>query len=235
MTTLSSEQIYAAAIKAGFDHATATTMTAIALAESGGNSTAHNATYPDNSYGLWQINMLGAMGPARRNQFGIANNEALYDPTANAKAAYAIYKQQGLKAWSTYTSGAAGKKMGQAQVGATQYDALKGKVDQAQKDINANQPGIVDKIVTSGPADAVAGAVSPFAFVGDAWTQINDRWFWVRMSFIVGGFIVILIGVSSLTKGGTLTEPTPATPIQENNSPSVIGKAKRGAADAAEA
>ena len=46
-------------------------MTAIALAESGGKSGAHNTTCPDNSYGLWQINMLDEpgymLGEERRN------------------------------------------------------------------------------------------------------------------------------------------------------------------------
>jgi hypothetical protein len=80
-------------------------MAAIALAESGGNTEAHNGKPPDDSYGLWQINMLGAMGPARRKKFGIKDNKALFDPDINAKAALIIYREQGLKAWTTYTSG----------------------------------------------------------------------------------------------------------------------------------
>ena len=48
-------------------------MAAIGLAESVGNPRAHNpnASTGDNSYGLMQINMLGAMGPERRAAFGI--------------------------------------------------------------------------------------------------------------------------------------------------------------------
>ena len=84
-------------------------MVAIAMAESGGDSGAHNTTYPDNSYGLWQINMLDEpgymLGAERRKQFGLKSNEELFDPVKNAKAAYAIYKQQGFGAWSVYTSG----------------------------------------------------------------------------------------------------------------------------------
>ena len=81
------------------------TMVAIALAESGGDSAAHNpdASTGDNSYGLWQINMLGDLGPDRRQKFGIKSNEELFDPVTNAKAAkYVMEKGGGLKAWSTY-------------------------------------------------------------------------------------------------------------------------------------
>ena len=85
-------------------------MVAIAMAESSGNSEAHNAKYPDDSYGLWQINMLDEpgyeLGKERREQFGLSSNEELKDPLTNAKAAYAILKSQGLGAWSVYTSGA---------------------------------------------------------------------------------------------------------------------------------
>jgi hypothetical protein len=81
------------------------TMVAIARAESGWNPKAHNPIPPDNSYGLWQINMIGAMGPQRRKQFGITSNDQLFAPAINAHAAWLIYRQQGLKAWSTYSNG----------------------------------------------------------------------------------------------------------------------------------
>ena len=82
-----------------------TTMMAIAMAESDGNPRAHNAKPPDNSYGLWQINMIGNLGPARRREFGISSNEALFDPATNARAAQKVYQSQGYRAWSVYSSG----------------------------------------------------------------------------------------------------------------------------------
>lgn len=80
------------------------TMVDIMYAESSGNPNAHNSKPPDDSYGLWQINMIGSLGPARRKQFGITTNDALYDPATNAKAAHIVYKGSGLKAWSTYNN-----------------------------------------------------------------------------------------------------------------------------------
>ena len=94
--------------QAGFSPELAPVMAAIGLAESSGNPRAHNpnASTGDNSYGLMQINMLGAMGPERRAAFGIRSNEELFDPLTNMKAAKKIFDSQGLGAWSVYKSGA---------------------------------------------------------------------------------------------------------------------------------
>ena len=75
---------------AGFSGQGLRTAYAIAERESSGRPSAFNgnAATGDLSYGLFQINMLGTMGPARRKQFGIASNEALFDPSVNARAAY---------------------------------------------------------------------------------------------------------------------------------------------------
>jgi len=83
-------------------------MAAIAMAESGGRTHAHNYNLGtgDDSYGLWQINMLGSMGPARRAEFGIRTNAALYNPGTNVLAAHDIWRGSGYGAWSTYNSGA---------------------------------------------------------------------------------------------------------------------------------
>ncbi len=75
MTALNSNQLYWLARYAGLVDSRARIAAAIALAESGGNSDAHNgnAATGDDSYGLWQINMIGAMGPARRVEFNGTN------------------------------------------------------------------------------------------------------------------------------------------------------------------
>src|SRR5436309_6417798 len=107
MSTLNAEQIAQHAYRAGFRGEALTTAVAIALAESGGNTRAHNGTPPDNSYGLWQVNMLGSMGPARRKEFGLDSNNDLFNPDENAKAAYAIAGHgKHFGPWSTYTNGA---------------------------------------------------------------------------------------------------------------------------------
>jgi Lysozyme like domain len=80
-------------INAGGSSTLAPVMAAIAMAESGGCSTAYN---PSGATGLWQI--LGAVDPADQ-----AN---LTDPATNAHEAVLKYQSQGLSAWTTYTSGA---------------------------------------------------------------------------------------------------------------------------------
>lgn len=86
----------------------ARTLAAISQPESGGNPRAHNtnASTGDNSYGLWQINMLGAMGPERRRKFGLKSNEDLFDPATNARVALQMHRERGgYGDWTTYTSG----------------------------------------------------------------------------------------------------------------------------------
>lgn len=75
---------------AGFKGKALQTAFGIAKRESGGRPDAFNPdrSTGDQSYGLFQINMLGSMGPSRRNQFGLKRNEDLLDPLVNARAAY---------------------------------------------------------------------------------------------------------------------------------------------------
>jgi len=105
--SLTGKAVYDYAKGAGFSSTEADTMTKIANRESRWNTHAHNgnAGTGDNSYGLWQINMLGDMGTSRRKALGISNNEQLFDPATNARAARMIYKSQGYGAWSVYKNG----------------------------------------------------------------------------------------------------------------------------------
>jgi hypothetical protein len=98
----------------GFPEEVVPKMLAIAKAENPTLNTSIVNNTPetgDLSYGLFQINMKGDLGPARREMFGIKSNEELFDPLTNAKAAYAVWKEasgfkknkgDGLNAWSTY-------------------------------------------------------------------------------------------------------------------------------------
>jgi Lysozyme like domain/Excreted virulence factor EspC, type VII ESX diderm len=106
MTTLSPRQIAEYAHDAGFRGKDLATAVAIALAESGGRTKAHNDLPPDDSYGLWQINMLGALGPERRRQFDLDANRDLFDPETNAEAAFEISgRGESFRPWTTFTSG----------------------------------------------------------------------------------------------------------------------------------
>lgn len=103
--TLSYQALKSLWIAAGGSKDKADVMAAIAIAESGGRPSAKNTTPPDYSIGLWQINYYGNLLPGRTKEFGSPASLAA-SPTAQARAAVAIERQQGLAAWSTYTSGA---------------------------------------------------------------------------------------------------------------------------------
>jgi hypothetical protein len=101
---LTRAQVEGYAKSAGFSGKDLDIAVAVAKAESGWNPKAHNPVGRDDSYGLWQINMRGSLGPDRRKKFGLKANTDLYDPATNAKAAYGIRKSSGWDAWTTYTS-----------------------------------------------------------------------------------------------------------------------------------
>lgn len=89
---LSGEDVARFAYNAGFRGENLVKAVAIAYRESRWNAGSYNpnADTNDLSYGLMQINMLGALGPSRREQFGLSSNEELYDPAINMKAAFQI-------------------------------------------------------------------------------------------------------------------------------------------------
>lgn len=92
---------------AGFPEDKVPLMVNIAKRESGLRPGAHNpnAATGDNSYGLFQINMIGNLGPARLKEYadiGVKSYEDLKDPWKNVLAAKKVYESQGLGAWTTY-------------------------------------------------------------------------------------------------------------------------------------
>jgi len=92
--------------QAGFRGQNLETAYGVVMAESGGDAHALADDSDDLSYGLFQINMLGQMGPDRRAQYGLDSNSDLWDPLTNAKVAFKL-SQGGtnFSPWTTYTSG----------------------------------------------------------------------------------------------------------------------------------
>jgi hypothetical protein len=91
-TILTPEDIKSLLIISGFRGEALRVAFGIVMKESTGRPYAHNqnSNTGDNSYGLFQINMIGSLGPARREQFGLASNEDLFNPLTNAAIAYRI-------------------------------------------------------------------------------------------------------------------------------------------------
>lgn len=103
--------------RAGFSGSALNTAYAVAMAESGGNARAFNGNRKtgDQSYGLFQINMLGGMGPERRRAYGLSSNDDLYDAVKNAQIAYKMSKGgRDWSPWSAYKNGSYRKYLGQS-------------------------------------------------------------------------------------------------------------------------
>jgi hypothetical protein len=75
---------------------------AIAKRESNGRPLAYdgNKKTGDSSYGLFQINMIGNLGPDRREKFNLKSNKELFDPVTNAEITY--YMTNGGSDWSAW-------------------------------------------------------------------------------------------------------------------------------------
>lgn len=77
---------------------------AIVKKESSSRPYAHNdnRSTGDNSYGLFQINMIDSLGPARLKLYDLQSNEELFDPRVNASVAFRI--SSGGKKWGAWTT-----------------------------------------------------------------------------------------------------------------------------------
>lgn len=195
---MSQSDIYNLAKSAGLTDDRAKVATAVAMAESSGDPNAHNTKPPDDSYGLWQINMLGSLGPARRKQLGLNADSDLFNPQTNAKAMAVISANGGnFNPWSTYTNGSYQKFMGSdVKDDPSWLDRLGGVVDPFG--LSRGVIGGVNKI------DDVVEFVARTA----AWTS-NPR-NWVRIVYVAGGSLVVLVGLLAILEqtsaGKTVTK-----------------------------
>ena len=75
---------------------------AIVMKESRGNPLSHNGNRDtgDNSFGLFQINMVDSLGQDRRDKFSLEYNAQLLNPVVNAQIAYHMSNQvENWRAW----------------------------------------------------------------------------------------------------------------------------------------
>ena len=74
----------------------------IAKRESNGRPLAYNGdrNTGDHSYGIFQINMIGNLGPDRLEKFNLKSNKELFDPVTNAEITY--YMTNGGADWSSW-------------------------------------------------------------------------------------------------------------------------------------
>lgn len=118
---LTYKQIYSIAVLSGFTGDSANIITAIALAESGGDTTASNLSDPNGgSWGILQINGVWF-------SLGFSIIQAM-DAQQSFKFAYDVISHRGIdfNAWSTYTNGQYKKFMAGAPTVAGTVQGSKG-------------------------------------------------------------------------------------------------------------
>jgi hypothetical protein len=101
---LSDDELLSILRKAGFSGHGLKMAWAVVQKESSARPYAHNdnRNTGDNSYGLFQINMIDSLGPARLKKYGLGGNEDLFHPETNARVAYQI--SSGGSSWGAWTT-----------------------------------------------------------------------------------------------------------------------------------
>ena len=86
----------------GFEGSSLKKAWSIAKRESNGRPLAYNGNRKtgDSSYGIFQINMIGNLGPERLEKFDLKSNKELFDPVTNAEITY--YMTDGGSDWSAW-------------------------------------------------------------------------------------------------------------------------------------
>lgn len=182
---LSDAQIAGYAKATGLNNSQTAIAVAVALAESGGDTNSHNAVPPDDSYGLWQINMLGSMGPSRRQQFGIGSNAELFEPSVNAKAMHYLSNGgQNWRPWTTYTRGTYLRFLSRGQAVAGTAGA------------------------TDGPTMTPVGLSDSLSSIQDTLTLLRNPLFWLRVGILLAGVGVAFYGFMKVTGDNQLGQGT---------------------------
>jgi hypothetical protein len=216
--TYSKPQLEALWVKAGGKKALASTMAAIALAESGGNASSVNPEGPEHAEGLWQI----------KGQLVGGN---IFNPEVNAANAVAKYNSQGLGAWVTYTSGAYKKYLGSGST-------LASKAEGAANDLLGAVFGPGGKLGAEGAEKALepvveagGGVVSTEEGVVGFLKSLTEPSTWLRVAEGVGGIVLFMVGLKTLTRG---TAAAGATNVAVSQGRAVKGGVKRAAGKVAE-
>lgn len=186
MPTLSAVELATLAIRAGWRGQGAARATAVMLAESSGNTDAHNTHNGNDARGLMQINVKASAHP----EFASRN---LYDAETNVATGFELWKKDG---WQPWNSSRAGQALNMVPAEAAVLAA------------QARHPELGLKILGEGPnlsQSAPPPGGNPLTAIGDAIKFLSVGRNWGRIGMIAIGGIIILIAVNTLTK--PYTEP----------------------------
>jgi len=185
MAKLTAQQIAGAAKAAGFPDNELATATAVALAESGGETTATNRnTNGSVDYGLWQINTVHGSLLSQGDKF---------NPADNAKMAYTVWSRAGNKwsPWSAYNNQRYRTFLPQASLAAAAPAAAP-----AATPASTTLP--TNPVAAAGTTADILSLVSGLTS-GGLWTRLG--------AFLLGG-ILILFSLWKLTGAGDIIVQT---------------------------
>jgi len=185
MTKISDSAIAGLAQGAGLSGDAVAIAVAIAIAESGGDPAQITDTPAtgDLSYGLWQINMIGSMGPDRRRAFGLTDNNQLLDPATNAKVMSTLSSGGTYwNPWTTYTRGTYKLYLARGQAAAS---------------VPSNQG-----IGTTTTPVSVSGSLSSLT---DFFNTIQSPEFWKRTGVLAAGVALLFYGIMKATGDNSLS------------------------------
>lgn len=226
---------------------------AVAMAESSGRTDVVNSI---GCVGLWQINQ-----PVHVKTHPKWTVAWLQNPVNNAKAAAVIFRAQGMDAWEAYT-GPDGKgsdgpwrqyyrgSKGSADAAGWSWDDIIGDGDDFEKGFN-DPFGLGDVLPdwanpqwdeysdTGGLGDVAEGVGAIAEAVQKSAVWLGNSRNWVRIGYIAGGAVLVLMGLSIVAK------PLKATPagrmakaaggaIKTRRATRKAAKAERKASEASE-
>lgn len=201
---LNAQQIAGYAQAAGFPREELETATAVALAESGGETTATNKnTNGSIDYGLWQINTVHGSLLTQGDKF---------NPLDNAKMALTVWRGAGNKwtPWTVYKTGSYLAQKGAATLGAAnpQPPAEAAGATPAAADTGAVATGTA---TASSPFDALGPIGTAISSITDTITRLTSGGLWLRIgAFIVGSLLIVfsllrLSGADKMVMGAAKT------------------------------
>lgn len=190
MATLTPAQTAMYARAAGFSGNTLTVMVAIAGGESSYRTHIVNST---GHTGLWQIS------PVHRKAHPTWTQSWLKDPGNNARAAKAIYDEQGLDAWEAYTNGAYKKYMDRA-VEAT--GAPQGIWDDIKRgfDVGPGPEDLWDGGTGNDPSLDTEGISRTADVVARAGNWVSNPRNLLRVVYVTTGGLIVLVGLAVMAR-----------------------------------
>jgi hypothetical protein len=186
MTVLSASEIKAYAAQAGFTGQALNTITAIALAESGGDTQATNSNDPNGgSYGLYQIN--GA-----HFHSGGTTQACAVDPACSSAYAFTLWQGNGFEPWGS-------------------YDPHNPSVTPAYENfLPTSEQAPIGAIPAPGhppvnPQVPPSGGVNPFNLLGNLTPWLTSP---LRIFKLVGGLALVVISLLFLVVPGAVDNVT---------------------------